>query len=400
MPNKKRIAIVSSSWPPNGQGGVTSAHFNLAQALKHKQIEVKAFTFKDIVSLNSRDLCRRAPSKLINGLIRLCLAVLFRLTGTKGLRYQLFDIISSCSAWRLNRSLRMYNPDIVIFPDHGAPALYVKKNKNIKFLMISHHNPARFLDNMLIEKHSELDTKLSLILEDFALKKIDHVICPSRYMKKVFQQTYKYEKNVSVLANIVDTNLLYSIDKQDVRNELSLKADAIIVYIPAAGSELKGSDYVFELVRRISRFSKKSVGFFLSGPIEEKLQKQLKMISSSVPIFMPGTLTYGKNISYVKSCSLCVSPTLIENFGMALVESIACGVPVVSFNVGGNEDVIANEISGFLVPLLDIESLIEKSMQLINNSSLLAKLSRTSITLFERRFHPDSTIDKFLAFLE
>ena len=394
MLTRQKIALISSSWPPYGQGGITAAHFNLAQILKRNNCQVKAFTFGDEITLDTDEVFRSGPNKKIIRFLSLILAVLFRIKGSHGLQYQLLDFLSSYAAFKFNRQLKKYSPDVVIFPDHGIPAFFVKKNPKTIFMLISHHNPARFLNNPHIEKHSELDTKWTLYFENLALNKIDHVICPSEYMKSCFEETYSYIGPVSVIPNIVNVNTIRTLTIRDVRAELNLENDSIIIYIPSAGSPFKGVDYVFDIVSKISASNSRQVGFFLSGEMPFKLKNQLINISPSVALFAPGKLPYEDNIAYMKSCSLCVSPCLIESFGMALLEAVSCGVPVVSFDTGGNRMIVENGISGYLVPVTDVDCLIEKSLDIIKQNHI-GQLRSSSLDFFERRFKPELLARRF-----
>ena len=82
---------------------------------------------------------------------------------------------------------------------------------------------------------------------------------------------------------------------------------------------------------------------------------------------MPGQLSHEQNIGFVKSCSFGVSPTLIESFGMAILEACFCGVPMVAFEVGGTGEVIRDGENGLLAPLLDLEALQEMTVRMLDS---------------------------------
>jgi glycosyltransferase involved in cell wall biosynthesis len=109
-------------------------------------------------------------------------------------------------------------------------------------------------------------------------------------------------------------------------------------------------------------------------------------------------VSYEKNISYVKSCAFCISPTLIENFGMAILEATFVGLPVITFDVGGNADIIRDGINGFLVDFMDIESLVNKSIELLTNEKLNEKMRDNSYNYATENFSSGKTIDQYKHF--
>lgn len=394
-----RVGVVSSSFPPHGGGGVTSAHYNLFKGLSRRGYEVRAFTFLDEVFEKSRTLNRYGARRLTKKGIYYLLRVYFRLRGCRQEAYQLYDIMQSCGARRISRDLREFQPDVVILPDHGAPGLYISKPDGARFIWVSHHNPARFLNNPFIPEHCAHDASLALRLENRALRKVDHVVCPSAYMKGKFLDTYRYDGGISVIPNLIDSETISSIPRSDPRKEMGLPDDAPVVYIPSAGSVFKGADYVLEIVRGISSGYGGEIGFFLSGHIEQELLALFETAGPGIRYYAPGKLPYDKNISLLKGCSICVSPTLLESFGMALLEAIACGIPVVAFNVGGCAEVVEDGRNGYLVPVPDTISMIEKSLEFLfeETNTIFTESSRE---YFEKYYSETVILDKYAKLID
>ncbi|HTL35471.1 MAG TPA: glycosyltransferase family 4 protein, partial [Kofleriaceae bacterium] len=134
---------------------------------------------------------------------------------------------------------------------------------------------------------------------------------------------------------------------------------APVVYIPSGGSIVKGAAYVADLVARMS-VARPELRFFISGP-EPKLRDSR--------VFAPGPLPWADNLAYAASCTLCVSPTLAENLSMAIVEALWLGLPVATFDVGGNRDVV-DETCGVLVELGDVAGLADAAVALLRRSEL------------------------------
>lgn len=394
----KRIAIVSGSFPPFGAGGVASAHYNLYRALVHKGYDVKVFTY-NVKGKREDDVIRHGTPPLIVRLIRSLIYLFFSVVDRGKIAYQLSDIL--VSAWgsiKINSSLMRFRPDVLVLPDHGCPGFFINKKIGCKFVLISHHNPMRFLDESLLGIHSRVDAQMALRIENRALRKVDHVICPSNYMKGEFNKSYKFNGSVSVVPDMVDEDLIASVPANDLRGDLGLPEGSALIYIPSAGSRLKGSLFIPEIIQRLAGQSDRKVGFYLSGDVSDDLRHELSSALPNKALFIPGRLSLEKNISIVKACSFGISPTLIESFGMAILEANFCGLPMVVFDAGGTADVIRNGENGFIVPRLDVDKLVYYSEKLLDDG-LRNEMREKTVRYVHDRFNAEVVAVKFLEVL-
>jgi glycosyltransferase involved in cell wall biosynthesis len=397
--NKKiKIAIIASSFPPFGGGGVVSSHYNLYNLFKSKGYAIKAFTFVDIHKERNDGIHRTSLPSIFDAIIRLIIFTIFRLLGEKGIIFQLADAVVGClSGLLLIRPIRKFGPDIIILPDQGASSALWPRFKKSKTFLVSHHNPVRFLGEPLIGLHSEKDARWAIRLEEIALKKIDVVICPSLYMKDVFVNTYHFNGSIEVIPNVIDFECIQNIGNSSLQCELRAKTEFPVIYIPSAGSPYKGKQFVFEIIRRIARGYGEEIGFYLTGDIDADLKRQLDFIPTNARIISQGNLPYKTNIENIALCTLCLSPTLIENFGMAILEAQYCGLPVITFDVGGNKEIVENDKTGYLLPIMDIDGLIEKALYMLANKDACTKMGECAHSHSGRRFAVDTIFSKYTA---
>lgn len=411
MIKKNKVAIISNSCPPLGGAGIGSAHYNLFTTLIEKGYVVNIYTYADSLSdiaktKKNQQIHRFGISKILQTAINLFVMLnykfdrwILRKKRITGYAYQFPIVLNSIlSSWKINKLLRKFNPDIVILPDMGAPGYSIKKIKNCVYIHISHHNPVRFINNPLIGLHDVEDAFKAISYEQASLKKIDAVLCPSNYMKKVFLNTFQFDGIVEVIPNIIDDRVINGIVKIDLRKIMNVEEDIPIVFVPSAGSEIKGSQYVIEILRRLHKQMYGEVAFYLNSRLTDKQLFELEHNNMSIKYFAPGQVDYMTNISYMKSCTLCVSPTLVESFGMALLEAMFCKLPCVSFDTGGNNEVIKSGETGFIVPYLDIEELMDKTHLLLSDEKLYALFQDNTMKLIKSTFSSQSIAEKYLSF--
>ena len=102
---------------------------------------------------------------------------------------------------------------------------------------------------------------------------------------------------------------------------------------------------------------------------------------------------------YLES-SLFVFSSRFEGFGMVLIEAMACGLPVVSFDCPcGPKDIVSHDEDGLLVPSGDIEKLANAMSQLMDSYELRHQMAKNAIGNV-RRFQIDEIADRWQSLFE
>ena len=93
--------------------------------------------------------------------------------------------------------------------------------------------------------------------------------------------------------------------------------------------------------------------------------------------------------------SVVVHPSWTESFGMALVEAMSCGVPVVAHDLEGMREVIDDGVTGFLVKAGDIDALATRIDELLENPGLRAQMGGAAYRTMRERFSITSRADEY-----
>ena len=102
---------------------------------------------------------------------------------------------------------------------------------------------------------------------------------------------------------------------------------------------------------------------------------------------------------YLES-SLFVFSSRFEGFGMVLIEAMACGLPVVSFDCPcGPKDIVSHDEDGLLVPSGDIDKLANAMSQLMDSYELRHQMAKNAICNV-RRFQIDEIADRWQLLFE
>jgi len=379
--HKPRIAIYTRTFPPKG-GGVASAHYNLYLLLR-RDYDVKVFAFDDSCPSVDPDAVRMKSPAAISKILRFYVKRKIRKFDPYGkIEYSYWIANVAFSVMMLNYSLHKFSPDLIIMPDNFVPGYFVLKPKKSKLIWMSRNNFKRFENQPLVRQGSWMDIALAHSMERRAMRKANVVVCPSDYMKRVFRETYPSNLPVKIIYNFMDKEILDQIMSFDIRDTIKVSADTLLVYIPSGGSPVKGKRYVYEIIRRLSKRAK--IAFYISGHIDNELNAELSHVDKKVKIYAPGHLSYKENLQIVAACDIGISPTLIENLSNSIVEGLFLRVPFVTFDTGGNSEIIKNGTNGYVVPYLDVDTLVEKAESLLTNTKLLNEMKSHTLEFIQK----------------
>jgi len=95
-------------------------------------------------------------------------------------------------------------------------------------------------------------------------------------------------------------------------------------------------------------------------------------------------------------CDVLLYPTQAENLSLTCLNALACGLPVISYNVGGQKEAIKDGVNGFVVDIDDHEGMFKALIEMIENPDLCRRLSEGAQHTAEVYFDFERYIDDLL----
>jgi len=90
---------------------------------------------------------------------------------------------------------------------------------------------------------------------------------------------------------------------------------------------------------------------------------------------------------------LFLFPSEYESFGLAVLEAMASGLPVVCSDGGGLPEVMVQGRTGYLCPVGDVETMAQRAMEVLENPALSQELGRAGRARACERFSPEVALD-------
>jgi len=174
-----------------------------------------------------------------------------------------------------------------------------------------------------------------------------------------------------VIPNAIDHSKFYVKDKCSLRKQYGIPNDLFIIAFAGSLIHRKGPDRLSSAIERLH--NPNIASFFIGGG-----QGSEKLIPKCDGVLFCGQLPHDKVSDYFNMADIFVLPTLNEGCCNAIIEAMACGLPIVSSDRPFNYDLLTPNNS-ILVDPTDIDSIANAIKQLYDNPMLRDTLRKGAI---------------------
>lgn len=181
---------------------------------------------------------------------------------------------------------------------------------------------------------------------------------------------------IDVKKFIISDPALYPQYRAEVRQQLSMAPDSKIVI---TASRLVKKNDVADLISAIS-FLPEDVHLLVAGEGELRgwLEEEVKNLNISGRVHFLGEVSQKQLPKYLWASDVFSRPSLTEGLGIAFLEAMAAGLPIVATPVGGIMDFLGDQQVGLLCRVHDPKDLAEKIRTIITGGNLESYHSRNS----------------------
>jgi N-acetyl-alpha-D-glucosaminyl L-malate synthase BshA len=230
-----------------------------------------------------------------------------------------------------------------------------------------------------------------------AIESSDYVTAVSRWLQRETSRSLKTKKEIQIIHNFLDIENFTRIDEQPggccPRKHFAPKNERIIIHISNFRPVKRVADVVrtFHLIRREIPAVLLMVG---DGPERiqaESLASQLR-ISKSV-FFLGNQIDISR---FLAMSDLMLFPSEFESFGMAALEALSFGVPVIGARSGGLPEVVKHGRQGYLLPPGESRAMAEKAINLLLDPEAMGRMKRACIQRAKRSFDAKSRFPEYI----
>jgi len=184
------------------------------------------------------------------------------------------------------------------------------------------------------------------------------IITPSKWLAECVSKSMLMRNwPLNVISYPIDTDFWKPISKKIMREQLNLPKGVPLLLFGAFDSEKdqrKGYDLLLSTLEHLKAHSKfNDVELVVFGQNKPKLQTK-----HAIPIHYMGKIYDDESLRSIYNASdVILIPSRQDNLPNIAVEAQACGIPVISFNVGGLPDIIEHRKTGYIAKAFEIEDL-------------------------------------------
>ncbi|PCJ82307.1 MAG: N-acetyl-alpha-D-glucosaminyl L-malate synthase BshA [Bacteroidetes bacterium] len=288
----------------------------------------------------------------------------------------------------------------------------VAKDNNLDLIhvhyAIPHASAAVTAQNILAEEGIKLPiittlhgTDITLLGKDpsfepvitYAINSSDAVTAVSENLKSETNKLFGVIQEIDVIPNFFCPSHYKLAPNEEFRKKISPEGQPIITHI----SNFRPVKRILDVVETFFLITKElDVRLLLVGDGPERSAAEMKCRELGIDdkVVILGKV---KNpIEPLLVSDLFLLPSESESFGLAALEAMASGVPVISSNTGGLPELNKQGVSGFMSNVGDVVDMAKNAVTILRNPEILSKFKASSLMRAEE-FRIDLVLPKYLA---
>ena len=226
----------------------------------------------------------------------------------------------------------------------------------------------------------------------YAINKSDAVTAVSEDLKAETNKLFGVDKDINVIPNFFCPKHISIEADEEFRSRISPEGQPILTHI----SNFRPVKRVLDVVKLFSEVCKsKDMRLLLvgDGPDRAAAEQLCRELDVEEKVVFLGKV---KNpIEPLMISDLFILPSEAESFGLAALEAMAVGVPVIATNAGGLPELVENGVSGHLCEVGDIDKMASCVLEILSNDKSISEY-RSSTLERAQNFRIDFILPKYL----
>jgi N-acetyl-alpha-D-glucosaminyl L-malate synthase BshA len=199
-----------------------------------------------------------------------------------------------------------------------------------------------------------------------AIEVSDGVTAVSHYLELKTREIFQPRRPIHVIPNFVDSQGFRPGIHTEVRHHFASAGERVLLHL----SNFRPVKRVTDVIRIFARVREEipakllMVGDGVERPTAQHLTKELDLEKEVFFLSRQQDIPALMNLA-----DLFLLPSELESFGLAALEAMSCGVPVIASRVGGLPEVVEDRVTGLLYEVGDVEGMARGAIELMGDPS-------------------------------
>ena len=211
----------------------------------------------------------------------------------------------------------------------------------------------------------------------FSINKSNGVTSVSDYLKDATYEHFAIRKEIEVIPNFVDLKRFDASKRcPEWRNCFAENQEKVLLHA-SNFRKVKRTQDVYEIFKLVK--SEMNVKLLLvgDGPDRQSLEERSRDEGYADSVIFLGNQDVIEDI--LPMGDVFIFPSENESFGLAALEAMACGLPVVGTHTGGLPELVQDGISGFLCTTGDIKDMAQKTLKILSSAENQRYFSKNAV---------------------
>ncbi len=233
---------------------------------------------------------------------------------------------------------------------------------------------------------------------NYSINQSDGVTAVSDYLRRETYERFSIRKEIEVIPNFIDTRRFRRMNKDHFKRALCPNGEKLLIHV-SNFRPVKNAPHVVEVFHRLlSEAQPVKLLLVGDGPDRATCERMARELGVYDDIRFLGKQEPIEEILSIADVFLM--PSGSETFGLAALEAMACGVPVVASNIGGLPELISDGDTGFLCPLDDISCFTDRARSLVEDDQLQLRMGDSARQSAADRFDVRKIIPMYEQYYE
>jgi N-acetyl-alpha-D-glucosaminyl L-malate synthase BshA len=232
----------------------------------------------------------------------------------------------------------------------------------------------------------------------FSILESDGLTAVSSYLRDETVRDFSVPSSrIEVIPNFVDTDVWRPDREPCHRATLAPRGEKIVMHISNFRTVKRVEDVVTVFAGIAARVPARMV-FVGDGPDRPRAAQRAAELGVQDQVVFLGK---HQSVDELLACAdLFLLPSETESFGLAALEAMACGAPVIASRAGGLPEVIDDGETGILCDVGATDAMAEAGVRLLTDDDLHARIAGAALRAAEQRFSADVVVPSYESYYQ